>query len=215
MDIMRSNYHGAESGLGDLSCRGDRATQEAKVKKRKARRRAGQRHAAQEPQDVSLARWDQGATGPANRRGLVTEDRGDIDPDTGKRTNPNGVRGVRRVDMLEFWHRNGVITTEGYNAAEKLMDAYEETQRGQSWPSGERVQSTAKPGAFVEIQISRISAYHAIAQHVTADDWRIVSACVMGQQTPEAVGYKGKRYKDGLAHLRAALERLAARLSGR
>ena len=34
---------------------------------------------------------------------------------------------MRRVDMIEVWHRKRVISTDGYNAAEKLHDAFERT----------------------------------------------------------------------------------------
>ena len=51
--------------------------------------------------------WDHGATGPANRVGLVTEPAVDADPVTGKIVNPNGIKRARRVDMLEIWHSKG------------------------------------------------------------------------------------------------------------
>jgi len=182
----------------------------AKAKKRK--KREGQRYSAQAAQDVSLARWDQGAAGPANRRGLVTEDRGDIDPETGKAVNPNGVKGARRMDMLEYWHRRGTITTAGFNAGEKLRNAYEATQRGKSWPESERVQSSSKPDQAVAIHIDRVSDYHAYAKLVHRDDQRIIDACVLSPHTPAAAGYKREAYQDGLRHLRDALERLAKRM---
>lgn len=162
--------------------------------------------------------WDAGATGPANRVGLVIEERGEVSPETGKRSNPNGVRGARRVDMLEVWHRKGVISTAGYNAAEKLRAAFEGTQRSAGWPDNDRVQSSPKPDHAVAIQIDRISKYHAIARHVSADDQPIISRCVLGSGTPANLRINGKRpyhgagYELGLQYLAEALERLARAL---
>lgn len=156
--------------------------------------------------------WDQGATGPANRINLITEERGEVDPVSGKIINPNGVKGVRRVDMLEVWHRRGVISSAGYNAAEKLRDAYEGTLRAGGWPDSERVQSSPKPDMAVTIQIDRLSRYHTIARHIPQEDRPLIMACVLHQQTPAAAGYQGRRYRAGLEALGSALDRFAARL---
>lgn len=159
--------------------------------------------------------WDAGATGPANRLGLVTEERGEVDAATGKRSNPNGIKGARRVDMLEVWHRKGVITTEGYNAAERLRAAFEGTQQSPGWPDNDRVQSSPKPDHSVTIQIDQISRYHEIARHVATDDQPIISRCVLDAGTPASLRVNGKRpyhgagYERGLQHLSDALDRLA------
>ena len=154
--------------------------------------------------------WDMGATGPANRRNLVVEDAMDADPVTGKVINPNGVKRARRVDMLEVWHRKGVISTAGFNAAEKLRDAFEATERTPGWPDNDRVQSSPKPDHAVTIQIDRLSRYHAIARHVTPEDRPILNACVLHRGIPSSLRqYRGYGYQAGLAHLRDALDRLA------
>lgn len=161
---------------------------------------------------VSLAQvpWDLGATGKANRCGLVIEDGGDIDPETGKRINPNSIKRARRVDMLEVWHRKGDISATGYNAAVKLRDAFEATARAPGWPDNDRVQSSPKPDHAVAIQIDRMSRFHAYHQHVSADDREIIDACVLRSGTPASLKrYRGPGYRDGMAHLHDALERLA------
>lgn len=167
---------------------------------------------------VSLAMptsWDMGATGQANRIGLVIEDRGDVDPATGKRTNPNGVKGMRRVDMLEIWHRKGEITTAGYNAAERLRNAMEKTLRGPGWADNDRVQSSPKPDHAVTIQIDRISAFHGIARHIAQEDQPIIYHCVINGGIPASLRvngsrpYQGRGYQMGLQHLSDALDRLA------
>lgn len=162
---------------------------------------------------VTVTQWDHGATGPANRIGLVTEPAIDADPVTGQVANPNGIKRARRVDMLEIWHKQGAITTEGFNAAEKLRDAFEATQRAPGWPDNDRVQSSPKPDHAVTIQIDRISAFNAINRHVVADDRSIISACVLHRHTPAVAGYKGRAYQAGLDHLRDALDRLARAIS--
>lgn len=67
--------------------------------------------------------WDMGANGPANRIGLVEEERGDIDPTTGRRSNPNGVKGVRRVPWILTYHKQGHLTVEQWNIATMLREA--------------------------------------------------------------------------------------------
>lgn len=159
--------------------------------------------------------WDMGATGPANRVGLVVEERGEVDPETGAMSNPNGIKGARRVDMLEVWHRKKIITTEGLNAAERLRNAMEATMRSPGWPDNDRVQSSPKPDHAVTIQIDRISAFHAIAKHIEPQDQPIIYHCVINGGIPATLRvdgvrpYHGRAYDEGLQHLSDALDRLS------
>lgn len=89
--------------------------------------------------------------------------------------------------MLEVWHRRGWITTAGFNAAEKLRDAFEATQRAPGWPDNDRVQSSPKPDHAVTIQIDRLSKYHVIARLILAADMQIIAACVLDRHGPERV----------------------------
>lgn len=182
-----------------------------KAKKKAARLSASARggHGNRKAGRITLPEWDMGATGPANRVGLVVEDAADLDRETGKVINPNGVKRARRVDMLEVWHKRGVISTAGFNAAEKLRDAFEATERAPGWPDNDRVQSSPKPDHAVAIQIDRLSRYHDIARHVGQADRAIMDACVLSRGTPATIGYKGRRYQEGLDLLRDALDRLA------
>lgn len=144
---------------------------------------------------------DLGATGPANRQGLV------IEPIPGS---PNNEKRARRVDMLEVWLRKGQITPRGYYAAEKLRNAFEETARSPGWPESERVQSSPKPDHAVTIQIDRLSRFHGLARHVSREDAQIIAACVLHPGTPAQLRqYRGRAYQRGIEHLREALERLA------
>lgn len=157
--------------------------------------------------------WDHGAMGAANRVGLVVEERGEVDPKTGKMQNPNGVTGVRRVDLLEFWHKRGSITADGFTAAVALRDAFEATMRSKpALPDNDRVQSSPKPDHAVTIQIDRISRFEAIMRHVAAADRGIVSACVLHGRHPSSI-YGPFRQREGFEHLSNALDNLADSLA--
>jgi hypothetical protein len=191
------------------------ATAEAAImgKKQKLSASAKAGHAGNK-KPVTLAQWDFGAKGQANQIGLVVEDAAEITP-AGKAANPNGVKRARRVDMLELWHRRGEITTAGYNAAEKLRDAFEATERAPGWPDNDRVQSSPKPDHAVTIQIDRLSKYHAIARHIHRDDRELISHCVLSRGTPCGLMRYRRKPVEGKAALRDALERLAANMQGR
>lgn len=158
--------------------------------------------------------WDHGATGQANRIGLVVEERGEVNPATGKVTNPNRVTGVRRVDLLAFWWGRGTISTGGYNAAVALRNAYDDTLRGPpALPENDRVQSSPKPDQSIDIRITRISRFSTLMRRVADEDREIVSACVLDGHHPSRV-YGALRTKDGFQHLRDALDRLHAAIGG-
>ena len=186
-------------------------------RKRRTRLKSGTRVTAQPASQVSLARWDRGAMGQANRIGLVEEERGERDIATGKVINPNDVRGARRVDMLETYHSRGVISDRGYTAGEALRDAWAGTQRapGTDW-SQTRVDSTPKADKHIDIMVDRVSKYHWIARLVHKDDLRILAAvCEDGAAITVLPEYRNLNYDKGKAHLRAALERLADQMEGR
>ncbi|VDS07567.1 hypothetical protein PARHAE_00744 [Paracoccus haematequi] len=145
--------------------------------------------------------------------GLIIEQRGDIDPDTGETINPNGITGARRIDLLQYWHKRGSISTGGYNAAVMLRDAFEATMRSKPClPDNDRVQSSPKPDHAVTIQIDRISRYEKLARHVHPQDKTLISACVLDGQHPSRI-YGALRTREGLAHLREALDRLSDAMS--
>ena len=181
-----------------------------------AKRRAGQASAeARRKAKADQSAWDHGAMGPANRIGLVTEERGEIDPKTGKMQNPNGVTGVRRVDLLEYWRNRGTISEEGYVAAVSLKLAFDATMKGQpALPDNDRVQSSPKPDHAIDIQIDRLSRFHSAMRFVASKDRQIVTACVIHGWHPSRI-YGALRTQDGLAHLRDALDRLADAIAAR
>ena len=188
------------------------------MSKAKARRKAlkanNARRSAQTRGKVSLPQWDHGAMGQANRVNMVVEERADVDPETGKRVNPNGVTGVRRVDLLEFWRNRKSITEGGYQAAVRLRNAYEATMcRPSALPDNDRVQSSPKPDHAISIQIGRISRFEVMMRGVRDTDRQIVRACVLdGRHPSQLPQYRGDKSRDGFAHLRAALDYLSDRI---
>ena len=169
-------------------------------------------HAGQK-KPVTLPNWDFGARGQANQSGLEIEDAAEMTPG-GKAANPNGVKRMRRIDMLERWHRMGQITTAGYNAAEKLRDAFEATERAPGWPDNDRVQSSPKPDHAVEIQIDRLSRFHAVSRHIATDDRALIDHCVLSRGVPSGLRKYRGRPATGIAALRDALDRLAMSMQG-
>lgn len=158
--------------------------------------------------------WDMGAMGQANRVGLVEEQATDVTPD-GETPNPNGVKRMRRIDMLEVWHRKGVLSARAFNAGESLRNAFCATQKAPGWPDNDKVQSSPKPDHAVTVQIGRLSTFAAIYGLVIQSDRAILDHCILSERIPASLvhdgrrPYAGPRYQDGLDHLRAALERLA------
>lgn len=184
--------------------------QQAEMRRQEARRANAQRG------NVTLAscEWDHGATGAANRTGLVVEKRGELDPKTGKVVNPNGVTGARRVDLLDFWCGRGTISVNGANAAKLLRQAYEDTMRAPpALPDNDRVQSSPKPDQAIDIRIERVSRYASLMSRVADQDRQIVSRCVLDGWHPSRI-YGALRTREGFVHLREALDRLYAALSG-
>lgn len=190
----------------------------SKSRKAARRRQAIRSSAANRTTAVTLAPspWDHGAAGQANRIGLVEEERGEKDPKTGKVTNPNGVTGVRRYDMLEVYHKRGWISTAGFNAGEMFREAWLRTGIGTCAPwLRERVDSSPKPDAAVAIQIDRMSALIKISRMVPQDDQRILECvCAHGDAIGRLPEYRGRKHEDGKAHLREALDRLSNNMQG-
>jgi len=163
--------------------------------------------------------WDRGADGPAarNRESEVVEGIDpEVDPDTNevKRRNPNGVKRLRYLDMLETYHKRGIISARGMRAGERLRDAWATTQRsaGNNF-SQDKVDSSPKPDAQAAINADRMTAYIRITQHIpTADHALLMAVVCEGHSISALPEYRAGRIDRGKAHLRAALDRLADKL---
>ena len=72
------------------------------------------------------APWDHGATGPANRLGLIEEAATEIDPETGREMkNPNRVTRMRRRPWVDAYVLQGKLTIAQASIARELRDAAE------------------------------------------------------------------------------------------
>lgn len=191
------------------------------MSKAKARRKAlkavNASRAARMRGKVTLPQWDHGAMGQANRIGLVVEERADVDPETGKRVNPNGVTGARRVDMLEVYHKRGVISARGYMAGLHLRQAWLKTEMGQCSPfAREAVDTSLKLDATMAVMVDRISSYKKANSFTSAGDSSILSVVICsGASVGSIKEYRGEMHEVGLVHLRDAMDRLADRMEGR
>jgi len=166
---------------------------------------------------ITMPQWDAGAMGQANRVNLVQEQAGDMDADTGKRVNPNGVKRYRRIDMLEIYYRRGWIGRRQWTAGEVLRNAWEQTERGQASDfSQDRVDSSPKPDIAVTIRIDRLARYFGVSRLIPASDQRILwQVACLGNSIGGLVEYRGSQHAKGKLHLVGALERLAQRLERR
>lgn len=158
--------------------------------------------------------WDHGATGAANVAGLVIEERGETNPKTGKVTNPNGVTGMRRVDMLDLYLDRGVISPRAHAAGSILRTLWLRTEMGRCSPwLRDRVDSSPKPDASVAIQIDRLSALIRVSRLVPASDERVIDiVCAHGAGVGVLPEYRGPKHPLGIEHLSIALENLADRM---
>jgi hypothetical protein len=167
------------------------------------------RDPVRETEEQVLRRLARAFLGAARK--VVLEDAAEIDPKTGKPVNPNNVKRLRRVDMLEIYFRRGWITRRGFTAAEALRDAWEATgkMKGMSWAQ-DRVDSTPKPDAAIDIQIDRVSRLAVYSRHISAPDVEIIRVVVYdGNAIGSLKQYRGRAHEAGKEHLRAALDRLA------
>ena len=189
--------------------------------KRKRKLKHGTKKTAQPRAKVRLhsTPWDMGADGPANkaRESVVVEAIDpDVDPDTGeeKSRNPNGVKHRRYYDMLELYHKRGVISDKGFEAGKKLRAAWEETQRGGGidW-SQDRVDSTPKPDAQAAIKVDRMTEYVRIKRLIPHSDMPLLMAVICeGHSIAQLRKYRAMNIDRGKEHLRAALDHLAERI---
>ena len=161
---------------------------------------------------LPASEWDHGADGPANRAGLVVEERGERDPATGKVVNPNRVTGARRQTWLERYAAKGWISPEGLSAGLRLHLAWQRISVGTAPPwLRERVDSTPRPDHAVTVQIDRREAYHRIWACVPAEDRSVLHwVCCENRSLGAAMRRRGGRGHEAMkARLHQALDRLA------
>ena len=173
----------------------------------------GTKATAAPPAEVSLpvTPWDLGPNTAAQRAGKVIEEETTLNLETGKwEVNPNGVKRARRVDVLETYHRRGWLDARQFNVAEKLRNAWENTQRGPTPKLGQKVDSSPNPDHAVTIQMDQIGDFILLMGRVPKADKQIIGRCVLDGATPASLPkFRGARLGAGVAALRNALDRLA------
>ena len=185
------------------------------ARKRKLTRKG--RRADKKPVTLSAApppanRWDMGPDTPAQRQGKVIEDADWIDPETGKRINPNGIKRARRIDLVETYHRRErpFLDARQYKAAVALRNAYEQTQRSAPAIKKVQVDSTPKPDANVAVMVDRASDYHAVARHIPPECRAVIDIVVVQNRAIAAhPAYKAWNHAKGVALLRRGLDAIA------
>ena len=181
-------------------------------KRRKASQKPARRRKAPRKPSAPTS-WDMGPDTPAQRAGKVVEPASYADAETGKEINPNGVKRLRKVDLVEVYYRRGWISKRGLAAADALRKAYEATQRSPPAINPIQVDSSPKPDENIAVQIDRTSRYVALMGLVDRDHRKVVAAVVLEDRTPAHAGFKGRRYQEGIRVLHEALELLADRMS--
>lgn len=183
----------------------------AKKARRRMKRQNGQWVYSAAQVTIDPSPWDEGTRPAAREAFAVVEERGEVDSRTGKTINPNGVRGLRYMDMMEVYAKRGWISDRGYLAGCKLRLAWLATEKGQCSPwMRERVDSSPKPDAAIGIQIDRLSKLIRLGSVIPLHDRRIIE-CVTYHGT--GIGslreYRGSQHDKGKVHLFQAFDRLA------
>lgn len=162
--------------------------------------------------------WDMGTGTAAQRAGLVIEDARWWDEDRQRWVNPNGVKRARRINLCETYHRKGWLTARQFSASEALVTAWEATMKSPPAIKKVQVDTFPKPDAHIAILIDRISRFHAVMGKVGRDDRELIVHVVLDNRVPTTLpAYahcKGRRYREGIDALAAALEALADAMDG-
>lgn len=159
--------------------------------------------------------WDHGATGPANRHGLVEEPATEIDPETGKdRPNPNRVTRVRRILALEDYAARGVITRRQLSIGLELHAASLGAPERDSLAAIGEIAPDRSPGLSIVQMMDARRKYWAMRdclRRLLPEAWPAVEAvCV--ENTPVGARHAKRRDRDEAMHLlRVGLDMLADR----
>lgn len=161
----------------------------------------------------SRDRWDMGPSTQAQKAGKIIEPAEFYDEESGKMVNPNGVKRARRIDLVEHYHRKGIIDRRQMLAGLALRVAFEGTQRTAPAIKKVQVDSSPKPDANIEIMIDRISRFADIYEGMNTGDRDILDCVVLNNSTPAWLKkYRGPRYHLGIERMQEALAKLADRL---
>ena len=158
--------------------------------------------------------WDMGTGTRAATHLTVIEEAAEINPKTGKKHNPNGVKRRRRISWVEHYGRKGHLTREQVNAGLRLQEAFERTQRRPPALKKVQVDSSPKPDANIAIQCDRMDKYHRIARHIPTRYRPFIDHVVIHNRPIRAMKgcYNGRQEGRYLERLAEGLQYLADRL---
>ena len=156
---------------------------------------------------VPATPWDQGADGPANRDGLIDQERGEIDLATGKVINPNRVFGKKRMDAWQRYEIQGRLTRSHVAAAERLYESWLGiSSKDPLAAMAEKVNGTSGSDPNV-IAFDQKREFHRLKAVIPPECWTVVEMTIL-QQNIDLEGEFGKimhRQIDAYAKLRVGL----------
>ena len=115
---------------------------------------------------VAATPWETRPLTRTSGMNSVVEAAAYMDPETGKKINPNGVSRRRRVSWLEVYKNRGLITDRQMRAGLAIQEAFERTQGSSPAIKKVQVDSSPKPDHAIEMTLKRIGDYHAVARLV-------------------------------------------------
>lgn len=168
------------------------------------------RHSGRKKPTLPTPAWDMGADGRANQAGLVREERPVIDPDTGKKSNPNGIHGMRRVSVVGLLHRADLLTVKQVNTADQLFRAACGQLHQDSLAAlGTKVDDgTSDPQAHA---FDTRRDFHRLWEMVPEGSRAVIEHIVLRNQ-PSRKDANSRAWRDELALLRDGLDELARAL---
>lgn len=186
----------------------------SRTKKQKKRK---EKRVSLAPMPAAIAntegRWDRGPNTKAQRAGKVVEDAEYFDEMTGEKVNPNGVKRLRKIDLVEHYARKGIIDRRQMLAGIHLRNAFEGTQRTAPAIKKVQVDSTPKPDQHVEIMIDRLSRFADVFNGLCTDHREILDCVVLNNCHPAWLKkFRGRRYTRGIEAMQEALASLADHL---
>ena len=176
---------------------------------------AGKSWINRKPVSLASPPWDHGATGPANRAGLMEEAATEIDPETGKeRPNPNRVTRVRRILVLEEYASRGAITPRQLAMGLELYAASAGTPERDALAAIGEIAPDRAPGlSIVQMMDARRKfwAMQACLRRILPEAWPAVECVCVLNEPINARLVKRRDFDAAMHSLRVGLDVLADR----
>lgn len=129
----------------------------------------------------------------------------EIEPETGKRKNPNNAMRRRKVNWIALMYKRGQLTDKQFMAAEKIQMAYEKLGRSPAAIKEINVDSSPKPDKNIDIIIDRISGFREVMRHVPKSSRVVMIRVVLDNRAIGTIS-RGKAHAKHLERLRVGLD---------